>query len=79
LGIAQSFDATVALVRRHRPPPVRTLRFQPCQRRGNDAAERVTLLALGHCETCKTAHGTEYRNREEHLDHLPTSIATRPA
>jgi len=71
----QSASATVTLVRRHRVPPVRALRFQPCQRRGNGAAERLTLFALGHCETCKTAHRTENRSSEEYLDHVPTSIA----
>jgi hypothetical protein len=66
---AQIAKATVPRVRRHHPP-VRTLS-------GNLAAERFTLFALGHCETCKTTHRTEYRNGEEYLDHVPTSIAER--
>ena len=67
LRIASQFlNATVTRVRRHHPP-VRTLG-------GNLAAERVTLSALGHCETCKTTHGTEYCNGEDYLYHVPTSI-----
>jgi hypothetical protein len=66
---AQFANATVTRVRRHHPP-MRALR-------GNFAAERFTLFALGHRETCKTTHGTEYRNSEEYLDHVPTSIAGR--
>jgi hypothetical protein len=58
-------------VRRHHPL-VRALR-------GNLAAERYTLFALGHCETCKTTDGTERRNGKEYLDHVPTSIAERLA
>jgi hypothetical protein len=69
--------AAVTRVRRHRPPSVRALRLHPCHQRGNVAAGRFTLLALGHCVTCKTAHGTKYCNREEYLDHSPTSIAVR--
>jgi hypothetical protein len=68
---AQFANAIVTRVRRHHPP-VRALR-------GNLAAERFTLFALGHCETCKTTHGTEHRNSEEYLDHVPTSIAERLA
>jgi len=68
---AQFANATVAWVRRHRPPV--------CALRGNLAAERFTLFALGHCETCKTTHGSKYRNSEECLDHVPTSIAERLA
>jgi hypothetical protein len=78
LRVAQFASAIVTRVRRHRPP-VRALRLQLCQQRRNVAAERFTLFALGHCKTCKTTHGTEYRNREEHLDHVPTSIAERLA
>ena len=67
LRIASQFlNATVTRVRRHHPP-VRTLG-------GNLAAERVTLSALGHCETCKTTHGTEYCNGEDYLYHVPTSM-----
>jgi hypothetical protein len=71
---AQLADAIVALVRRHRPPPVRALRFQLCQQGGNVAAERFALFVLGHCETCKTTHATDYRNSEEYLGHVPTSL-----
>jgi hypothetical protein len=46
---------------------------------GNLAAERFTLFALGHCEICRTTHATEYRNGEEYLHHVPTSIAERLA
>jgi hypothetical protein len=53
-------NATVTRIRRHHPP-VSALR------------RNFTLFALGHCQTCKTAHGTEYRNGEEYLDHVPTS------
>jgi hypothetical protein len=63
---AQFANAIVTRVRRHHPP-VRALR-------GNLAAERFTLFALGHCETCKTTHRTEYRNSEEYLDHVPTLL-----
>jgi hypothetical protein len=45
--------------------------------RGVLVADRFTLFALSHCETCKTTHGTEYRNGEEYLDHAPISIAER--
>jgi hypothetical protein len=80
LRIAAQFlefvTAVVTRVRRHNPP-VRALRFQLCQQRGNVTAERFTLFALGHRETCKTTHGTEYRNREEYFDHMPTSVAER--
>jgi len=68
---AQFTNAIVTRVRRHNPPV--------CALRGDVAAERFTLFALGHCETCKTTHGTEYRNREEYLDHVPTSVAERLA
>jgi hypothetical protein len=82
LRIAAQFlkfvTAVVTRVRRH-DPPVRALSFQPCQQRGNVAAERFTLFALGHCETRKTTHGTEYRNREEYFDHVRTSVAGRLA
>jgi hypothetical protein len=82
LRIAAQFlkfvTAVVTRVRRHNPP-VRALRFQLRQQRGNVTAKRFTLFALGHCETCKTSHGTEYRNREEYLDHVPTSVAERLA
>jgi hypothetical protein len=63
---AQFVNATVTRVRRHHPP-VRALR-------GSIAAERFTLFALGHCQTCITTHGTEYHNSEDYLDHMPTSI-----
>ena len=67
LRIGSQFEnATVTRVRRHHPP-MRTLG-------GNLAAERFTLFALGHCETCKTTHGTKYRNGEDYLYHVPTSI-----
>jgi hypothetical protein len=60
LRIASQFvNATVTRIRRHHPP-VSALR------------RNFTLFALGHCETCKTAHGTEYRNGEEYLDHVPS-------
>jgi len=68
---AQFANAIVTRVRRHNTP-VRALR-------GNVAAEGFTLFTLGHCGTCKTTHGTEYRNGEEYLDHVPTSIAKRLA
>jgi hypothetical protein len=72
LRIATHFaNATVTRVRRHHPP-VRALR-------GSLVAERFTLFALGHCKTCKATHGTEHRNSEEYLDHVPTSIAERLA
>jgi hypothetical protein len=72
LRIAARFaSAIVTRVRRHHPP-VRALR-------GNRAAERFTLFVLGHCEACKTTHRPEYRNSEEYLDHVPTSIAERLA
>jgi hypothetical protein len=45
--------------------------------RGNLVAGRFTLFAFGHCETCKTTHGTEHRNTQEYLDHVPTCIAER--
>jgi hypothetical protein len=65
LRIAAHFaNAIVTRVRRHHPP-VRALR-------GN-----FTLFALGHCEICKTTHATEYRDSEEYLDHVPTSLADR--
>jgi hypothetical protein len=68
LRIAARFaNAIVMRVRPHHPP-VRALR-------GNLAAERFILFVLRHCETCKIVHGTEYRNSEEHLDHVPTFIA----
>src|SRR5262245_32163962 len=59
---AQSASAIVTRVRRHHPP-VRALR-------GN-----LILFALGHCEICKADHASEYRNSEEYLDHVPTSLA----
>jgi hypothetical protein len=68
---AQFANATVTRVRRHHPP-VRALR-------GNLAAERFALFTLGHCEICKTTHGTEYRNCEEYLDHVPTPLLERLA
>jgi hypothetical protein len=72
LRIAPQFaNAIVTRVRRHHPP-VRALR-------GNFTSECITLFALGHCETCKTIQGTEYRNSEEYLDHVLISIAERPA
>jgi hypothetical protein len=71
--LPQFVGTIVTRVRRHHPP-VRALRFQPCQQRGNVVADRLTLLALGHCETGKTARGTEHRDREEYPDHVPTSI-----
>jgi hypothetical protein len=81
LRIAAQFvqlaDAIVTLVGRHRPPPVRALRFQPCQRRGNVAAELFTLLALGQCEIRKTTRRTEHRHREEYPDHVPISVVER--
>jgi hypothetical protein len=43
--------------------------------RGLLVADRFTLFALSHCETCKTTHSTEYRNSEEYPDHALTSIA----
>jgi hypothetical protein len=67
---AQPAGAIVTLVRRHCPPPVRALCFQPSQRRGNVLAERFTLFALGHYETCEATRGTEYRNGEECLEQL---------
>src|SRR5262249_39836146 len=61
LRIAAQFGtATVTQVRRH-DPPVRAL---------GRAAERFTLLALSHCEICKTTHRTEYHNGEKYLDHV---------
>jgi hypothetical protein len=68
---AQFANATVKRVRRHHPP-VRALR-------GNLTAKRFTLFALGDCETCKTTHGTEYRNSDEYLDHVPTPLLERLA
>jgi len=62
----QSANAIVLRVRTHYPA-VRALG-------GYLAAERFTLLVLGHCETCKTAHGTKYRNSEKYLDHVPTLL-----
>jgi hypothetical protein len=68
--VSQFVNAAVSGVGRHHTP-VRALR-------GDFAAERLTLFALGQCQTCKTSEGTEYRNSEEYLDHVPTSImATR--
>jgi hypothetical protein len=70
LRIAARFaSAIVTLVGRHRPPPVRALRFQLCNQRGNVAAERFALFVLGHCEICEATHGAEYRNREKYLHH----------
>jgi hypothetical protein len=71
---AQFVSAIVTRVRRHRPSPVRALRFQLSYQRGNVAVERFTLFVLGHCETCKTTHGTDYRNSEEYLDHVRASL-----
>jgi len=72
LRIAARFaNAIVTWVRRHHAP-VRALR-------GNLAAGRFTLFALGQRQACKTIHATEYRNSEEYLDHVPTSIAERLA
>jgi hypothetical protein len=48
-------------------PRVRHLRAL----RGNVGPERVTLFALGECETCKAAGRTEYRNSEEFFGHVP--------
>jgi hypothetical protein len=62
----QLANAIVTGVGRHHPP-VRALR-------GN-----LILFALGDCEICETSHGTERRNSEEYLDHMPTSIAERVA
>jgi hypothetical protein len=58
---AQLASAIVTRVRRHYAP-VGALRG------------RFTLFALGHCEICNTTHATEYRNSEEYLDHVPTSL-----
>ena len=63
---SQCVNATVTPIRRHHPP-VRALGR-------NLAAERFTLFALGHCQTCKTTHASEYRNGEDYLYHVPTSI-----
>ena len=63
---AQFANAIVTRVRRHHPP-VRALRGH------------FTLLTLGHCEICKATHASEYRNGEEYLDHVPTSLADRLA
>jgi hypothetical protein len=62
---AQLANAIVTRVRRHHAPV--------CALRGNLAAER--LFALGHREICNTTRATEYRNSEEYLDHVPTSLA----
>jgi hypothetical protein len=66
---AQSAETIVTRVRRHRPPPVSALRLQLFLISGDVAGERFTLFALGHCDTCKTTHGTEHCNRDEFLDH----------
>jgi hypothetical protein len=76
---AQLAVTIVTRVRRHRPPPVRALRFEPRQHRGNVAAESLTLFALGRRGSCKAAQGTEHRNSEEHPDHVLTFIAERNA
>jgi hypothetical protein len=76
LRIASIASALVILVRWHRPAPVCALRLQPFHSRGDVAAES-TMVVLGNCQTCKTTHATKYRNRAEHLDHAPTSIAER--
>jgi hypothetical protein len=68
---AQPASAVVTRVRRHHAP-VRALR-------GGLAAECFTLFALGHCDICNTTHATEYRNSEEYLVHVPTSLAERLA
>jgi hypothetical protein len=60
--VEQPASAIVTWVRRHHAP-VRALRGS------------FTLFALGHCEICNTTHATEYRNSEEYLDHVPTSLA----
>jgi hypothetical protein len=78
----ESASAIVTRVWRH-DSPVRALCFQLCDHSGNVRAERLILFALflfvlGHCETCK-AHGTQYRNGKEYLDHAATSIAERLA
>jgi hypothetical protein len=67
---SQLANATVPRVRWHHPS-VRALG-------GDRAAERLTLFVLGHCEPCKTTHGTEYRNSEELFHHVPTSMPERP-
>jgi hypothetical protein len=63
---AQPASAIVTRIWRHHAP-VRALR-------GN-----FNLFALRHCEICNTTHATEYRNSEEYLDHVPTSITERLA
>jgi hypothetical protein len=54
---------------------MRALRFLLCQHRQNFGGERFILFVLGHSETRKISHGTEYRNRDENLDHVPTSAS----
>ncbi len=71
---AQSVEAIVMRVRRHYTP-VRAPRFPLCQHRGNFGDERFILFVLGHREICKITHGTEYRNRDKYLDHVPTSVS----
>jgi len=62
--VAQFATAIVTGVGRHHPA-VRALR------------RNLIRFALRRCETCKTNHGTERRNSEEYLDHVPTSLAER--
>jgi len=60
LRIAQPACALVTRVRRHRPPPVRALRFQLCYQSGNVAARPFTLFALGHRQARKAARRGDY-------------------
>jgi hypothetical protein len=71
LRIAAAFvTAIVTRVRRHRPS-VGALRFFLFQQSGNVTAERFTLFVLRHREI---SHGTEYRNCDKFLDHVPPPL-----
>jgi hypothetical protein len=48
---------------------MRTLCIELCLERRSVTALRFSSFVLSHRQTCKTTHGTEYRKREEHLDH----------
>jgi len=67
LRIAQPASAIVTRVRRHRPPPVRALRFQLCYQGGNVAARPFTLFVLCHCQS---TYGTKRRNSKQYPDHM---------
>jgi hypothetical protein len=56
LRLAQFASAFVTRIRRHRPAPVRALRFQLGYQGGNVTTGPGALLVLGHCRTGKTNH-----------------------